>query len=130
MDYIGFDVILIWYAGIGFFLWTVAQIIRAGETNGVFNNIACLLLFVIAWPKIMWTLCCLIVKRLFDVDHQLLSESRGVKRGGGTELATLRGRSLITEDGEAIEGEALDDVSVIGVVTFTICDVRGDNTVV
>lgn len=53
-----------------------------------------------------------------------------IQHGGGTELATLRGRSLITEDGEAIEGEALDDVTVIGVVTFTICDVRGDNTVV
>ncbi|MGE6001587.1 hypothetical protein [Klebsiella variicola] len=53
-----------------------------------------------------------------------------ILHGGGTELATLRGKSLITEDGEAIEGEALDDVNVIGVVTFTICDVRGDNTVV
>ncbi|SYD72718.1 protein UmuD-like protein [Klebsiella pneumoniae] len=53
-----------------------------------------------------------------------------IQHGGGTELATLRGRSLITEDGEAIEGEALDDVSVIGVVTFTICDVRQDNAVV
>lgn len=30
-----------------------------------------------------------------------------IRHGGGTELATLRGRSLITEDGEAIEGEAL-----------------------
>ncbi|HHL0114536.1 TPA: hypothetical protein ACQZLR_005647 [Klebsiella pneumoniae] len=49
---------------------------------------------------------------------------------GRSELAKLMGRSLITEDGEAIEGEALDDVNVIGVVTFTICDVRGDNTVV
>ncbi|HCB0965442.1 hypothetical protein [Klebsiella quasipneumoniae] len=53
-----------------------------------------------------------------------------IQHGGGAELATLRGKSLITEDGEAIEGEALDDVIVIGVVTFTICDVRGDNTVV
>ena len=43
---------------------------------------------------------------------------------------TLRWKSLITEDGEAIEGEALDDVTVIGVVTFTICDVRQDNAVV
>ena len=50
--------------------------------------------------------------------------------GGGTELATLRGKSLITEDGEAIEGGALDDVTVIGVVTFTISDVRQDNSVV
>ncbi|WP_227520720.1 hypothetical protein [Klebsiella sp. H-Nf2] len=53
-----------------------------------------------------------------------------IQHGGGAELATLRGKSLITEDGEAIEGEVLDDVTVIGVVTFTICDVRGDNTVV
>ena len=53
-----------------------------------------------------------------------------IQHGGGTELATLRGKSLITDDGEAIEGDALDDVSVIGVVTFTICDVRQDNAVV
>ena len=53
-----------------------------------------------------------------------------IQHGGGTEFATLRGRSLITEDGEAIECEALDDVNVIGVVTFTICDVRQDNAVV
>lgn len=48
----------------------------------------------------------------------------------GAELATLRGKSLITEDGEAIEGESLDYVTVIGVVTFTICDARQDNSVV
>ncbi|WP_307720222.1 hypothetical protein [Klebsiella variicola] len=53
-----------------------------------------------------------------------------IQHGGGTKLATLRGMSLITEDGEAIEGEALDDVTVIGVVTFTISDVRRDNAVV
>ncbi|HBR2154960.1 TPA: hypothetical protein L9N03_004395 [Klebsiella pneumoniae] len=53
-----------------------------------------------------------------------------IQHGGGTEFAVLRGRSLITEDGEAIEGEALDDVTVAGVVTFTICDVRQDNAVV
>ncbi|MDT0589378.1 hypothetical protein RMR35_25955 [Klebsiella pneumoniae] len=53
-----------------------------------------------------------------------------IQHCGGTELATPRGKSLITEDGEAIEGEALDDVTVIGVVTFTICDVRQDNAVV
>lgn len=27
-----------------------------------------------------------------------------IQHGGGTELATLRGKSLITDDGEAIEG--------------------------
>ncbi len=63
-------------------------------------------------------------------DCHLLSESRGVKRGGGTELATLRGRALITEDGEAIEGEALDDITVAGVVTHTIIDVRSDSVAV
>lgn len=30
------------------------------------------------------------------------------------------GRSLITDDGEAIEGDALDDVTVVGVVTYLI----------
>ncbi|HCY3429328.1 TPA: hypothetical protein O1M59_001642 [Klebsiella variicola] len=53
-----------------------------------------------------------------------------IQHGGGTELATLRGKSLITDDGEAIEGDALDDITVIGVVTFTICDVRQDSTIV
>lgn len=53
-----------------------------------------------------------------------------IQHGGGTELATLRGRSLITEDGEAIEGEALDDVTVAGVVTHIICDVRSDSPAV
>ncbi|HBT3720199.1 Uncharacterised protein [Klebsiella pneumoniae] len=48
-------------------------------------------------------------------------------RDGVPELATLRGKSLITEDGEAIEGEALDDVTVAGVVTHIICDVRSDS---
>lgn len=53
-----------------------------------------------------------------------------IQHGGGTELATLRGRALITEDGEAIEGEALDDVTVAGVVTHIICDVRSDGLAV
>ncbi|MFH3309327.1 hypothetical protein ABK869_13410, partial [Klebsiella pneumoniae] len=43
-----------------------------------------------------------------------------IQHGGGTELATLRGKALITEDGEAIEGEALDDVTVYGVLTHTL----------
>ncbi|CAM9225858.1 hypothetical protein KLVA5324_09485 [Klebsiella variicola subsp. variicola] len=53
-----------------------------------------------------------------------------IQHGGGTELATLRGRSLITEDGEAIEGESLDDVTVIGVVTYCIYNVHQDNSVI
>ena len=70
---------------------------------------------------------------MLDLIHQIpyllcLNEYPAIT--GGTELATLRGKSLITDDGEAIESEALDDVTVIGVVTFTICDVRQDNDVV
>ncbi|HCK0401572.1 TPA: hypothetical protein NIJ47_002008 [Klebsiella pneumoniae] len=53
-----------------------------------------------------------------------------IQHGGGTELATLRARALITEDGEAIEGEALNDVTVAGVVTHIICDVRSDSLAV
>lgn len=53
-----------------------------------------------------------------------------IQHSGGIELAILRGKALITEDGEAIEGEALDDVTVIGVVTFTIFDVHSDNSII
>ncbi|EPY4329032.1 hypothetical protein ACXDJA_002659 [Klebsiella variicola] len=49
---------------------------------------------------------------------------------GRTEIAKVMGSSLITEDGEAIEGEALDDVTVAGVVTHTIIDVRSDRVAV
>ncbi|MEG5883731.1 hypothetical protein UXP46_00470 [Enterobacter ludwigii] len=40
--------------------------------------------------------------------------------GGHTQFASLMGQALITEDGEAIEGEALEDVQVLGRVTFFI----------
>ena len=53
-----------------------------------------------------------------------------IRLAGELQFAKLMGESFITEDGEAIEGEVLDDVTVIGVVTFTICDVRQDNAVV
>ena len=39
-------------------------------------------------------------------------------------------RIAITEDGEAIEGEALDDAIVHGVVTFTINQVINDDDAV
>ena len=32
----------------------------------------------------------------------------------------IMGRAFITRDGEALEGEVLDDVTVVGVVTFVI----------
>lgn len=39
---------------------------------------------------------------------------------GCQQFARLAGGALITQDGEAIEGEALDDVEVIGTVTHLI----------
>ncbi|HCT5618800.1 hypothetical protein [Klebsiella michiganensis] len=39
---------------------------------------------------------------------------------GSTQFAFVRGQALITDDGEAIEGEALNDVEVKGVIRFMI----------
>ncbi|PLO71737.1 hypothetical protein CWN49_09350 [Klebsiella michiganensis] len=39
---------------------------------------------------------------------------------GSTQFAIVHGRALITSDGEAIEGGALNDVEVKGVVTYLI----------
>ncbi|ELR0646071.1 hypothetical protein R3J16_002017 [Enterobacter hormaechei] len=39
---------------------------------------------------------------------------------GHTQFARLMGKSLITDDGEAIEGSALQEVEVLGRVTFFI----------
>ncbi|SFD73921.1 hypothetical protein SAMN05216563_1012 [Phytobacter palmae] len=39
---------------------------------------------------------------------------------GRQQFAKLMGQSFITEDGEAIEGEALEDVLVIGKVTYFV----------
>lgn len=47
-----------WYFSIGLFLWILAQITRADETTGIKNNILCLLLFIVAWPKIIVTIAC------------------------------------------------------------------------
>ncbi|MEB8239975.1 hypothetical protein NGI04_25255 [Raoultella ornithinolytica] len=49
-----------------------------------------------------------------------------IHHDGRAEFAKLMGRALITADGEAIEGEALDDVEVGGVVTHTIIDLMQD----
>ena len=43
-----------------------------------------------------------------------------IQYGGGTDFAKIMGRAFITRDGEALEGEALDDVVVLGIVTFVI----------
>lgn len=39
---------------------------------------------------------------------------------GHTQFAKLMGKALITDDGEAIEGAALEEVEVMGRVTFFI----------
>ncbi len=46
---------------------------------------------------------------------------------GRQQHAYWAGDALITDDGEAIEGEALDDVRFVGVVTHTISPVWVDN---
>lgn len=51
-----------------------------------------------------------------------------IRHAGFMEFAKIMGRSFITSDGEAIEGEALDDVEVIGVVTYTIHNVMQDSS--
>jgi len=43
-----------------------------------------------------------------------------IQHGGGTDFAKIMGKAFITWEGEALEGEALDDVTVVGVVTFVI----------
>ncbi|EFN4809632.1 hypothetical protein FQH08_15700 [Escherichia coli] len=40
--------------------------------------------------------------------------------GGQTQFARFMGKALITEDGEAIEGAAAEEVEVMGRVTFFI----------
>ncbi|ELW9370417.1 hypothetical protein SIO55_000726 [Enterobacter hormaechei] len=49
---------------------------------------------------------------------------------GHTQFAKLMGKSLITDDGEAIEGTALEEVEVLGRVTFFINSVMQDDRVV
>ncbi|UXY08960.1 hypothetical protein N7922_13770 [Kosakonia sp. ML.JS2a] len=49
---------------------------------------------------------------------------------GRSQFAKWMGAGLITDDGEAIEGEALDEVTVFGVLTYTINRVKDDDWVV
>lgn len=51
-----------------------------------------------------------------------------IRRVGSMEFAKILGRAFITMEGEAIEGESLDEVEVIGVVTYTIHDARHDDS--
>ena len=53
-----------------------------------------------------------------------------IEHCGRTQFAKLMGKALITPDGEALEGETLDDVSVAGVVTHLVNKVpRGDDEI-
>lgn len=47
---------------------------------------------------------------------------------GHTQFAKLQGRALITDDGEAIEGEAKEEVEVLGSVTYFINRVGEDDS--
>ncbi|HCQ8441127.1 TPA: hypothetical protein ACOVJJ_001214 [Klebsiella oxytoca] len=51
-----------------------------------------------------------------------------IRHAGFMEFAKILGGAFITSDGEAIEGEALDEVEVIGVVTYTIHNVMQDSS--
>ncbi|HGY5196579.1 TPA: hypothetical protein ACNV6G_001420 [Raoultella ornithinolytica] len=50
-----------------------------------------------------------------------------VRYDGRMEFAKRMGMAFITVDGEAIEGEVLDDVEVSGVVTHTIINLTLDD---
>lgn len=50
--------------------------------------------------------------------------------GGRTQFARVMGRALITDDGEAIEGSAAEEVEVMGRVTFFINSAIEDDRVV
>ncbi len=47
--------------------------------------------------------------------------------GGQTQFARFLGKALITEDGEAIEGDAAEEVEVLGRVTFFINSMGADD---
>ncbi|EPS5421719.1 TPA: hypothetical protein NHV36_005557 [Klebsiella michiganensis] len=51
-----------------------------------------------------------------------------IRCAGELQFAKLMGKSFITAEGESIEGEALDDVEVLGVATHAINDLRQDNS--
>ncbi|MBE8111419.1 hypothetical protein [Escherichia coli] len=51
-----------------------------------------------------------------------------VSMDGRNQFVKLMGHALITQDGEAIEGEALNDVTVHGVLTHTLNQVKDDKS--
>lgn len=55
-------------------------------------------------------------------------DTLAVLAGGEVQFVKLAGKALITEDGEAIEGSALEEVVVIGRVTFFIILALSDDS--
>ena len=51
-----------------------------------------------------------------------------IRVAGDLQFAKLMGRSFITVEGDSIEGEALEDVEVLGVATHVINDMRQDDS--
>ena len=49
-----------------------------------------------------------------------------IRLAGQLQFAKLMGRSFITVEGESIEGDAMDEVEVLGVATHVINDMRQD----
>lgn len=64
-----------WYFSIGLVLWILAQITMADETTGIKNNILCLLLFIVLWPKIVATLA----YKLIEEKWLMSKSSEGAK---------------------------------------------------
>lgn len=54
-------------------------------------------------------------------------DTLAVLADGEMQFVKLAGRELISEDGEAIEGSALEEVEVIGRVTYFINRALGDD---
>lgn len=71
-----------------------------------------------------------------DRGYVVLDLSMKVKQGsvvlircaGELQFAKLMGRSFITVEGESIEGDAMDEVEVLGVATHAINDLRQDDS--
>lgn len=55
-------------------------------------------------------------------------DTLAVLAGGEVQFVKLAGKALISEDGEAIEGSALEEVVVIGRVTFFIIRALSDDS--
>ncbi|QDE47320.1 hypothetical protein EIN43_07405 [Enterobacter hormaechei] len=65
------------------------------------------------------------LKRMWVCGHRASNEKTHgdvllILCDGHTQFAKLMGRALITDDGEAIEGAALEQIEVLGRVTFFI----------